>query len=274
MKTLADAYKELKGDLGNLEISTRGAKIILESTVSNSSWTKGEILADDENHSPDCFREVCTIEEFNNYKGEQVKTVIDAIKYYGGFNFVNSKHEHHHTHIVYSNLSNSPYSVYASDIGSNPVICTIKEFNQCVEEMSTNYGRCSTGMLRRWHNGLKDNKPVTPPTAQGYEIKGDGGDKPVYTKEFRVLGGQAEVWQKCKVVFTGKRYTIVENENGKEFSRKTAKIFIRDIDTRTDTEKAIDDIKPYSLMKVKEIEALLNLIKANQIHCVTFTGES
>ena len=52
---------------------------------------------------------------------------------------------------------------------------------------------------------------------------------PAFTQEFRVRGGQSEVWQKCKIVFKGKRYTVVENETGKEFSRKTAKIMIRDI---------------------------------------------
>jgi len=53
---------------------------------------------------------------------------------------------------------------------------------------------------------------------------------PALTKEFRVRGGSDEVWQKCKIVFVGKRYTVVENENGKEFSRRTAKITIRDIE--------------------------------------------
>lgn len=72
---------------------------------------------------------------------------------------------------------------------------------------------------------------------------------PVYTQEFRVLRNSpvGEVWQKCKVVFEGKRYTVVENENGKEFSRKTSKIEIRDIDTRTPdqvaTQQAEKDFK-------------------------------
>ena len=64
-----------------------------------------------------------------------------------------------------------------------------------------------------------------------------------FTQEFRLISGRGETWHKCKVVFKGKRYTVVENENGKEFSRRTAKLVIRDVKpTKTDKEKAIDGI--------------------------------
>ena len=63
-------------------------------------------------------------------------------------------------------------------------------------------------------------------------------DKPIYTaamceaefnKEFCVRGGADDIWVKCKIVFVGKRYTVVENENGKEFSRKSSNIRLRDV---------------------------------------------
>ena len=65
-----------------------------------------------------------------------------------------------------------------------------------------------------------------------------------FTKEFNVRGGTnvPEVWQPCEVLFSGTRYIVVKNENGREFSRRKAKIKIRDIDKRTDKEKAVDDI--------------------------------
>jgi len=97
--------------------------------------------------------------------------------------------------------------------------------------------------------------------------------KPIFTQEFRVLGGSIEVWQKCKIVFQGKRYTVVENENGKEFSRKTAKIKIRDIDTRTDEDKAIAGFNCHGnndgLTPLASILAL-ELVKAGKIHNVTW----
>jgi len=98
-------------------------------------------------------------------------------------------------------------------------------------------------------------------------------ERPLYTKEFRVLGGSNEVWQKCKIVFKGKRYTVVENENGKEFSRKTAKIKIRDIDTRTDEEKAIADFHCYGFgdgLTALASKLALDLVKAGKIHNVTW----
>ncbi|NRA76716.1 MAG: hypothetical protein HRU18_00790 [Pseudoalteromonas sp.] len=142
------------------------------------------------------------------------------------------------------------------------LICTREQFNQCVDEMSRHatdelyerYVRAKKSPLVKMIND--DMKPVRPPR---------------FFQEFRVLGGDNEVWQKCKIVFKGKRYTVVENENGKEFSRKTANIFIRDIDTRTDTEKCGSDLDKLGyLCNV----SLINSIKAGKIHGVTFTGES
>ncbi len=99
------------------------------------------------------------------------------------------------------------------------------------------------------------------PTSEHFDFFPRPTPTSVFTKEFKVKGGTCETWQACKIVFVGKKYTVVENENGKEFSRKTAKITIRDIDTRTDKEKACDAIwkelddtgTPYDLRVAMEL---------------------
>ena len=72
--------------------------------------------------------------------GVQMKTVIDAVNYYGGHNFVNGKHEKQHTHILISHIDSSFFSAYASDISESIIVCTISEYNQCVDELETNFG--------------------------------------------------------------------------------------------------------------------------------------
>jgi len=151
-------------------------------------------------------------------------TIMDAVKYYGGHSFVKNEQCAHHTHIVSATGVNLFYSAYASDIDGDSAVCTIKDYNSLVSQLSSNFGRMPCGLLSLWQAGVEA-ESVTP----------------VFTKEFKVKGGTCETWQACKIVFVGKKYTVVENESGKEFSRKTAKITIRDIDTRTDKEKAIDE---------------------------------
>ncbi len=87
-----------------------------------------------------------------------MKTIIDAVNYYGGYNFVSGKHEKHHTHIVGSAGTNRIYSAYASDIGGDSAICTISEYNQRIYDYKTNFGRMPLGLLELWQVGIK-NKP-------------------------------------------------------------------------------------------------------------------
>ena len=62
-----------------------------------------------------------------------MKTVIDAVNYFFGDKFITGKHEQHHTHICFSR---GFYSAYASDVATSDIICTIKLYNKCVDEMS------------------------------------------------------------------------------------------------------------------------------------------
>ena len=67
MKTVRDAVIEFKGSIDNADRSSREPKFIFESTANNSTQSKGELVVDDDNYGQQVWREVCTIEVFNDY---------------------------------------------------------------------------------------------------------------------------------------------------------------------------------------------------------------
>jgi hypothetical protein len=85
-----------------------------------------------------------------------MKTIIDAVKYYGGHNFVVGKHETHHTHIANSSISNNIYSAYIYDIHKDNVICSIKEFNNAINDMQYNFGKVTHGDFYDYINADKE----------------------------------------------------------------------------------------------------------------------
>jgi len=68
--------------------------------------------------------------------------------------------------------------------------------------------------------------------------------KPMYTHELMVRGGVniPEQYEPVVKVFSGDKFSVYKNENGREYVRKNSKAKFRKIDTRTDEEKLIDDI--------------------------------
>ncbi len=69
-------------------------------------------------------------------------------------------------------------------------------------------------------------------------------DKPVYTHELMVRGGTntPEQYEPVLKVFSGQKFSVFINENGKEYVRKNSKVKFRLIDNRTDEERLIDEI--------------------------------
>lgn len=65
-------------------------------------------------------------------------------------------------------------------------------------------------------------------------------DESTYTQEILLSSGGYSAWVPCKVIFTGNRHTILKTVTGKEHCRKTSKLKLRDIDLRTEKEKAFD----------------------------------
>ena len=125
-------------------------------------------------------------------------------------------------------------------------VCSLIAFNAYVDLLASNFGKATQSYLDyQVHFGLYYlfSKEEGEKKNKVYVAAHNLNKSPEFTQEFRLISGRGETWHKCKVVFKGKRYTVVENENGKEFSRRTAKLVIRDVKpTKTDKEKAIDGI--------------------------------
>ena len=284
-KTIADAYKELKGDLGNIKDADADDKYVFFNRVESRFTSRIE-----ERLHPDWCEYICTVEQFNNYKDDDVKTVLDAVIDLSGYWSDNEEM------VVVRFSSVWSFTDYMPPLERSKSF-TRDEFNTLVDELSTNFGRSSFKHLAIWQAELKESKETkvdytseefwkdAPDGATGHsednECYGECWYKnitsesfycmpvssgiwihsfdtwqlerrgvitrpkpqPVFTKEFAIKGGAniPLVWKSCEVVYSGSRYTVVKTESGKEYSRKTAKLNIRDIDTRTDKEKAIDD---------------------------------
>tara|TARA_R110002051_G_scaffold237427_1_gene298305 strand:- start:109 stop:753 length:645 start_codon:yes stop_codon:yes gene_type:complete len=129
-----------------------------------------------------------------------MKTVIDAVKYYGGYNYVCGKHEKHHTHIANAVGTGRFYSVYASDIGGDTIICTISEYNQRIYDYKTNLGRMPLGSLELWQGRAKQNKSVFTQEMHG------NGELPSVGMECLVkkLHQDDSMWLKCFIVGSNK----------------------------------------------------------------------
>ncbi len=81
------------------------------------------------------------------------------------------------------------------------------------------------------------------------ELKGEKttkeqNEKSIYTHELMVRGGTntSEQYEPALKVFSGQKFSVFINENGKEYVRKNSKVKFRLIDARTDEEKLIDEM--------------------------------
>ena len=101
-------------------------------------------------------------------------------------------------------------------------------------------------------------------------------DKPVFEIEMLIGGGKNvdEIYKPGKFIYRGFKYSIFITGEGREYSRRNSKIKTRSINTRSDEEKAIDDIlgKTY-LSNDRYADSILEAIKAGKIHGVKWVGE-
>jgi len=127
-------------------------------------------------------------------------------------------------------------------------VCTIDEFNQCVEDCSGNFSKGNIA-------------------------------KPVYTQAMQEVGILPSVGMECYidgtlviyvVVLTGDSegdFILTPKEGDKYWQRSNVK-YIKPIDTRTDTEKCASDLDK---LGYNCNISLINSIKAGKVHGVTFT---
>ncbi len=209
----------------------------------------------------------------------KLKTVWDAVIYYGGSNFVNGKHEQHHTHVISIHNTEKIGTAYAPDIGMNTIICGIKTYNQCIDDMSTNYGRSSLKHLAIWQAGLKESKEaldsiVNKPLVYTQEMA-DNGELPSVgmdalleedTEFFSCASGEITTLKANDIVYVvaiGNRSdnnatVITLMKQGAGFCTINPD-YIKPIDQRTKKEKAIDE---YIQSQHHGLESLSQSIKA------------
>jgi len=179
-----DAVNEYEGDWANAKYGDIDVKFIFVSKGEGSTWPKGMLVGDHENHSPSVFDEVCTREEFN----------------------------------------------------------------QLVSECETNFGASvSYAEYKKLYNSVMGESPLETPL--------DDNSKPVYTKEMADNGVIPSVGMECLIMYSSSNYkgTITymgkgvgayhSKDNDKEYTFAFNSVKFKPIDTRTDKEKAIDDIK-------------------------------
>ena len=147
MKSIKDAYEELKGDLNN----TRGPADTDEYLYFDVA--DSEFICLSYRDGLNGIQYICTVEEFNNYKGDDVKTVSDAVIEFKGEYFDGEcGGEKHQDQVLYAARDFGSYRFGDIHIGSGnskdntywKIICMREEFNTLVDELSTNYGTSET----------------------------------------------------------------------------------------------------------------------------------
>ena len=225
---------------------------------------------------------------------------------------------------------------YVPDYG---LICTIKDFNACIDELSTNYGRMPIGLLELWQQGLKkqqENKAdidwsLAPEGATHHLMAGVNGVMGAFyrldnsglhlyhckrkkwvdglNKTSWLVGNKLITTKPTKVIYTQDQcdagelppiglliqirtdygddnefyngILLAENKGviwfdddkygGRLHSRN--EVTLQPIDTRTDTEKAVDDMAVF-VGNCESDFGIIQAIKAGKIHGVTWSGKS
>jgi len=212
-----------------------------------------------------------------SYVEPVVKTVVDAVNEYEGVAPVPCYTENKEQ-IIMALINFDGY--LAGDLTTGDgvrnnefwkVICTREEFNKCVEEMADN-GMSIT------YSKYKDNY-----------INNTGGmtnmnTKPVYTQAMADDGVMPSVGMEVMHLSVKKVVMLLADSNSKyvlksvnDFYSLALRHDIKPLDTRTDTEKAIDNILALvaaTPFKCKEqSKVILNEIKAGKVHGVTWSGK-
>lgn len=177
-----------------------------------------------------------------------MKTVIDAVNNFKGifpysdaFYIIHWYNPHDGGLFEFSNMivGNKPNSNWYP-------VCTKELFNQCVEDCSNNFG--------------KEVKPTYTQAMANHNILPLVGMKCCYSSLAEV------VWNICTVIAYYDGY-VWTSDNGIRMLSNTK---FKPIDTRTDTDKAYDDME--TAYKTLTLETFISCIKTGDFHGVTFTG--
>ena len=159
-------------------------------------------------------------------------------------------------------------------------VCTLEEFSECVSECSFNFGKCSHAEFNAWLEATKQHyseaeKPVfTQAMCDAGELPQVGSDVIYNTNTDGDVVGTVTHYKTKKSVTKGcskadYRVFIHFKSNARLLCD------IKPIDNRTPEDIALDDIAGCRHVS-KERESnrnILNAIKENKIHGVTWTGK-
>lgn len=151
MKTIKDAYEELKGDLKNTYLFNCSEHNDIYLLINTD---KGHYITNSsKSGSHGSWQYICTVEEFNNYKGDDVKSVLDAvIEFKGEWPYVN----HYvcvpaeENDVAEKGEFHSAKSKYTNEMWVN--VCNESEFNTLVDHLASNMGRCDIGFSEHCSN--------------------------------------------------------------------------------------------------------------------------
>jgi len=93
-----------------------------------------------------------------------------------------------------------------------------------------------------WDDGVTKWRP-SPNQPKQNTPSNEDNERPVFTQEFAVRGGSSIplVWKPCVIKYSGSKYVVVVDSDGREYSRKKAKLMTREIDTSTPKQKAVEE---------------------------------
>jgi hypothetical protein len=243
MSALAIAHKKLGGDLSNTRLPVIGDKFLyLHSSGIYVTFT---------NHfNRQQHTYISTVEEFNNFKGGNMKTVVDAVKEFkGDYNCKDVSGTCNQIIVAMKNFDGY-YSVGDIDVGSGNrydtkgywrAICTFAEFNNYVEFLASNMGKCEQSYSDYKFN-YKFNYNLKPDTTPTYtQEMADNGVLPRVGMEFMWTQWASEELKLVKMLaISGGECWIEIGENSIIVGNITGCKPLTP--PKTDKEKAIDDI--------------------------------
>ncbi|MAO21770.1 MAG: hypothetical protein CMJ25_13560 [Phycisphaerae bacterium] len=208
-----------------------------------------------------------------------MKTIMDAVKYYGGDKFICGKHELHHTHIVSAIGTDRFYSACASDVGDHSAICTIIEYNQYIKECETNFG------LSVNYDTYKDVFHKSSMSFINCTASDRTSSQPVFTQAMADNGelppiGSKAICEYCDgeellivahdLLAEDGAFALVCGDSG--YWGAEARRW-KPIDTRTDKEKAIDDLYESGWFNKPGGANFIDDVKLGKIHGVKWVGK-
>jgi hypothetical protein len=212
MTPLAIAHRALKGDLNNSYCYKIGEDTLYWDNRDQTYTTYYGMM------SRDSLTYISTVDEFNNFKGDNMKTVMDAVN---EFKAKLSKHVNS-THTIYINPENDRW--YFND-GLCPVIgvkvCKRDEFLATVAECEANFGQCkqSYSDYKALYNSVMGKATQAPVYTQEMT---DNGVFPSAGMECLVLNNSCSQpkWIKALIKYMGDLVIYAYCEKGERCDRK------------------------------------------------------